>query len=221
MNRVSTSGVTCFKDEGAAEPVEVLFKNRDDVRELATPWASHLLQGVASQDKSDKLQQKIWSDYETKEKALASGSRSRFDIETGTFEEASSNTSMISLQPISTGSASLQEGNVTEDQVRFHSQFVEETRRDVTKITGDVRVLKGAMEDPAIKKGSGTVKGTIGDVDPIWRPGTQTAKSTEDSDAVACIMSLAELQDTSLQDRKSCGPKGVDPSKREMHLSDE
>ena len=106
--------------------------------------------------------QKIWPNYETKEKALASGSRSRHDLETGTSEEASSSASMISLQPISTGSASLQEGDATKDQVCFHLQFV---------------------------------GGTIGGVDPLWRPGTQTAKSTKDSDAAAGIMSLAELQD--------------------------
>ena len=53
-------------------------------------------------------------------------------------------------------------------------------------------------------------------MDPLWRPGTQTANSTEDSNAAAGTMSLAELQD-----RKSWGPNGVEPSTREMHLSEE
>ena len=46
----------CFKGKDATEPVEVFFKNNDDVRELCgTSWESYLLQGVASQDESDKL----------------------------------------------------------------------------------------------------------------------------------------------------------------------
>ena len=59
MKKALTStgcGGFCFKGKDATEPVEVFFKNKDDVRELCgTSWTSYLLQGVASQDESDKL----------------------------------------------------------------------------------------------------------------------------------------------------------------------
>ena len=106
----------CFKGKYTTEPVEVFFKNKDDVLELCgTSWTSYLLQGVASQDESDKLLhekfdekwktaaanfQKIWPNYETNEKALASGSQSRPDLETGTFEEASSSASPTTVKQI-------------------------------------------------------------------------------------------------------------------------
>ena len=42
----------------------------------------------------------IWPNYETKERALASGSQSRPDPETGTFEEASSSASLTTVKQI-------------------------------------------------------------------------------------------------------------------------
>ena len=114
----------CFKGKDATEPVEVFFKNKDDVRELCgISWTSYLVQGVESQDKSDKLQQKK-------------------------FEEN-----------LKTAAANFQ---------RVRSDY---------------------------EKESETAEGTIGDADPLWRLGTQTAKSTEDSNVAAGTMSLAELQD--------------------------
>ena len=71
------------------------------------------------------------------------------------------------------------------------------------------------MKQPE-RKESETAEGTVGQVDPLWRPGTETVKHTEETDASAGEMSLADLQD-----RKIWASRGVDPGTREEHLGAE
>ena len=89
----------CFKGKDATEPVEVFFKNKDDVRELCgTSWTSYLLQGVASQDESDKL---LHEKFDEKWKTAAANFQKRWpNYETGTFEEASSSASPTTVKQI-------------------------------------------------------------------------------------------------------------------------